>query len=168
MAARLDRCGGRSNICGQQRKRSPDRGLRAGAQFGRQLDPHPVTPAKVEDFAGWDRASGAFLQAQRLRAQLYMIVEPFAQLAVLVLDRRQHTVPFFEQVGEAGQLQAIAVDIDTALDRTVVGGFMARRMRPLVLQRAFKHIRVLFHLAFHEHVPKAPLAVFELIQETDR
>lgn len=73
---------------------------------------------------------------------------------------------FFDEVGEASDVEAVGPDPDAAVDGAAVfvgfdAGFVGAG---LVLQRPFEHGRVYFELALDVHVPEATRAVGEMVE----
>ena len=72
---------------------------------------------------------------------------------------------FFDEVGEACDLQAVRPDPETAVDGTpLIVGFGTDAVGTgLVLVGSFEHGRIDLDLALDVHVPKATWAVDELV-----
>src|SRR6266496_6647866 len=66
--------------------------------------------AEIEDVAKRNATVEHLLQAQCLRTELYMIVEPLSHFPFLVFDGQQRSLGLFHHICEAAQLQAIRPD----------------------------------------------------------
>src|SRR5713226_9101923 len=90
-----------------------DGGFRPGSQLWRERHLDPSPRSNVVDVAvGNERfARLSLFQAQRLRAQLDMLVEPVTLVSMFVLHRKKHPCSLLDHIGKAGQVQRFAVEV---------------------------------------------------------
>jgi len=73
-------------------------------------------------------------------------------------------VGFLDQISEAGDAQALRVEVDATQDRLTIDSASAAEIDPLVLQEALQHVFVAHHLALDELDPEATRTVEEGVE----
>jgi hypothetical protein len=96
-----------------------------------------------------------------------MIRSPAARPTLLVLHRLDLACALFNQVAQAGQLQAFAPYIHAALLYRCTDPLFATEVDALMAQRAFGHMLVHQHLGLNELVAEAARAVRQRVDHRD-
>src|SRR6266567_5086233 len=91
----------------QQSKGQLNALLRMPSQGFRECYFFTACRTEVEDVAARNRTMAHFFQTERLGAELYVVVEPFAHLAFFIFNGRQLTILFFYHVRKAAQVQML-------------------------------------------------------------
>ena len=111
-----------------------------------------------------DRLRHALLQAERLCAELHLIVVPAALLASFVLHRPQDAPLLLDKIAEADEPQSVGMDRQPAHHASILDTFRPRLIGVLVAKRAFQQRRIHRQFTVDIHIPEPSLAVEQLVQ----